>query len=72
MGVFRMLGFGRSESDKRIRELLTKSYDNVEVVGRGTIYIDPKEVAQSKEFQDMGRQLDQLIEIQQKSKTPTT
>jgi len=59
--ILKMLGWKRSASDERIRRLLSNSYENVEVVGRGTIYIDPKEVARSVEFQQMSRQFEQLI-----------
>ena len=59
---FKKLGFGRNPSEERILELLNNSYEQVEVLGRGTIYIDPDEVAKSVEFKEMSRRLDEIIE----------
>ena len=50
MSILRMLGLAPTESDKRLKELVSNSYNSVRVVGRGTVRIDPKEVRQTKEF----------------------
>lgn len=50
MKVLKVLGLAPSSQDKRLKELVDKSYSSVRVVGRGTVRIDPKEVRQSAEF----------------------
>lgn len=46
------LGLAPSESDRKLRDLVNKSYKSVRVVGRGTIVIDPSEVAATPEFKE--------------------
>ncbi|MES2822489.1 MAG: hypothetical protein V4732_02730 [Pseudomonadota bacterium] len=50
MGVLQMLGLSPSKSDYKLRELVKNSYDSVQVVGRGTVKIDPNEVSSSEQF----------------------
>ncbi|MFA6220577.1 MAG: hypothetical protein WC692_12495 [Erythrobacter sp.] len=52
MSVLELLGLAPSERDRRMKELVAHSYQKIEVVGRGTIKIDPEEVRSSKEFRD--------------------
>lgn len=51
MSLLSFLGLAPSESDKELIQLVIRSYRNVQVVGRGTIKIDPDEVMKSEEFQ---------------------
>lgn len=62
MGFFRFLGLAPSKNDERLKELVSKSYRSVRVVGRGTIRIDPKEVGQSEEFKRARQQARAIVE----------
>jgi len=50
MSVLKMLGLGPSKSDEKLKELVSRSYQSVRVVGRGTIKIDPQEVRKTEQF----------------------
>lgn len=52
MGILKALGLAPSERDKKLKELVTRSYTSLRVVGRGTVTIDPREVRLSKEFRE--------------------
>lgn len=40
----------RKQKDELLKQLINNSYESVQVVGRGTINIDPKEVRNSENF----------------------
>ncbi|ADE16117.1 conserved hypothetical protein [Nitrosococcus halophilus Nc 4] len=61
MKVFKILGLGPNEDDKRLKELVNKSYKSVKVVGRGTIRIDPKEVRETEEFKKARKQAKAIV-----------
>lgn len=42
--------FKPTENDRKLIELVKNSYKSLQVVGRGTIKIDPKEVRNTEEF----------------------
>ena len=52
MGILKALGLAPSERDKKLTELVTRSYTSVRVVGRGTVNIAPREVRLSDEFKE--------------------
>lgn len=52
MSIWQILGLSPSESDKKLKELVSNTYTNVNVVGRGTVNIDPVEVRKSREFKE--------------------
>jgi hypothetical protein len=61
MSLLRILGLAPSERDERIKDLISGSYASVEVVGRGTVQIDPREVRDSDEFQQARRQAKAIV-----------
>lgn len=50
MDISRFFDFIRSDEDQKLRALIKNSYSNVQVVGRGTVLVDPTEVRNSEEF----------------------
>lgn len=50
MSLLNWLGFVPSEEDKKLKQLIQNSYSSVQVVGRGTVKIDPNEVSRTPEF----------------------
>ena len=48
--MLRFMGLAPSERDLKLRKLVSSSYESVRVVGRGTVMIDPKEIAESESF----------------------
>lgn len=50
MDISRFFDFLRSDEDQKLRDLIKNSYRNVQVVGRGTVLVDPTEVRNSDEF----------------------
>ena len=50
MDISRFFDFIRSDEDQKLRALIKNSYSNVQVVGRGTVLVDPTEVRNSDEF----------------------
>lgn len=50
MSIFKVLGLAPSERDNKLKELVSRSYASVRIVGRGTVNIDPQEVRRSDEF----------------------
>lgn len=50
MSLFSWLGLTPSDADKKLKQLVQNSYESVQVVGRGTVKIDPQEVRNSVEF----------------------
>jgi hypothetical protein len=48
--ISRFFDFIRSDEDQKLRALIKNSYSNVQVVGRGTVLVDPTEVRNSDEF----------------------
>jgi hypothetical protein len=56
-----MFGLAPSESDKELIRLVNNSYNSLQVVGRGTIKIDAKEVYQSPEFQILRAKAKKII-----------
>ncbi len=52
MRILKALGLAPSERDKKLKELVSRSYSSVQVVGRGTVKVDPREVRLSDEFKD--------------------
>jgi hypothetical protein len=48
------------EDDKKLKDLVNNSYKSVRVVGRGTVRIDPKEVAASEEFKKARKEVRDL------------
>jgi len=57
----KMLGLAPNKDDKRLKELVNKSYKSVKVVGRGTIRIDPKEVRETEEFKKARKQAKAIV-----------
>ena len=55
-------GLAPSKNDKKIQKLVTNSYKNVRVVGRGTVKIDAAEVRKSSEFQAACKHARGLVE----------
>lgn len=56
------LGLHPSERDKEMKQLVENSYKSIRVVGRGTIKIDPKEVASTEEFKHAQEQAKLIVE----------
>ncbi|EIU0497351.1 hypothetical protein L3008_004694, partial [Escherichia coli] len=48
--IARFFGFAPDESEMKMIEEIRNSYKSLEVVGRGTVRIDPKEVRQDPAF----------------------
>ncbi len=62
MSLFlKMLGLAPSDKDEKLRELVAQSYKSVQVVGRGTITIDPSEVSQSQEFKNARAEAREIV-----------
>jgi hypothetical protein len=57
----KILGLAPDKDDKRLKELVNKSYKSVKVVGRGTIRIDPKEVRETEEFKKARKQAKAIV-----------
>lgn len=55
------LGLAPSEHDIKLRELVNKSYKSVRVVGRGTVMIDPAEVAATPEFKAARKRAGEIV-----------
>lgn len=55
------LGLYPSQRDLELRQLVHNSYRTVRVVGRGTIKIDPSEVANTPQFQQARRKCKQFV-----------
>lgn len=49
------------ERDAHLSRMIENSYENIRVVGRGTIQIDPKEVVESEEFKAAQRQARDIV-----------
>lgn len=62
MGILKALGLAPSERDKKLKELVARSYVSVRVVGRGTVNIDPQEVRLSDEFKQARKQAKAIVE----------
>ena len=60
--VLKVFGLGPSKGDKRIKNLVNNSYSSVQVVGRGTVKIDVKEVRNSTEFKRASAQAKAIVE----------
>ncbi len=56
------IGFAPSKSDLELQQLVNRSYESVEVVGRGTVRIDPKEVISTKEWKEARQQAKSVVE----------
>lgn len=63
MGFLKALGLAPSENDRKLKELVSRSYASVKVVGRGTVTIDPREVRESEEFKQARRQAREIVGI---------
>lgn len=50
-----------SEQDQKLKQLVDGSYTSVRVVGRGTVKIDPEEVASSLEFKEARRKAREIV-----------
>jgi hypothetical protein len=61
MSIWQILGLSPSESDKKLKALVGNTYTNVNVVGRGTINIDPVEVRNSSEFKEAQKQAKAIV-----------
>ncbi|MCL6381632.1 MULTISPECIES: hypothetical protein [Pectobacterium] len=48
--IAKFFGFAPDESEMQMIEEIRNSYKSLEVVGRGTVRIDPKEVRQDPAF----------------------
>lgn len=46
-----LLGLAMTEKERKMKEMVDKSYESLRVVGRGTVKIDSSEVRNSKDFQ---------------------
>lgn len=60
--LLKLLGLAPSQRDLELKELVENSYRSVQVVGRGTIKIDPQEVRRSPEFQAALRQARAIVD----------
>lgn len=56
------LGLAPSKRDEELRKLISNSYTSIEVVGRGTIKIDPKEVSATESFKRARQQAKSIVE----------
>ena len=56
------LGLAPSDSDIKLRDLVNKSYKSVRVVGRGTIKIDPGEVAATPAFKEAREKAGKIVQ----------
>lgn len=56
-----MLGLAPSKNDRELIELVGNSYKDVQVVGRGTVKINPAEVSSSKEFKAARARAKQIV-----------
>ncbi|HEY1028611.1 MAG TPA: hypothetical protein VGE28_13425 [Pseudomonas sp.] len=61
MGILKALGLAPSERDTKLKELVSGSYASVQVVGRGTVKIDPREVRLSDEFKQARKQAKAIV-----------
>lgn len=62
MSILAALGLAPSKNDEKLKDLVTKSYSSVRVVGRGTVKIDPKEVRESQEFKKAREQAKTIVD----------
>lgn len=60
---YSVLDFFSVETDNYIKTLVKNSYNSLRVVGRGTVRIDPKEVAKTKEFFATKQRAAEIINI---------
>lgn len=56
------IGLSPSKSDLALQQLVNSSYESVEVIGRRTIRIDPKEVISTKEWKEARQQAKSIVE----------
>lgn len=59
--ILSRLGLAPSVEDLKLKNLVENSYSSVQVVGRGTVQIDPNEVRHSEEFQRALRQAKAIV-----------
>lgn len=64
------LGLAPSAQDIKLRELVNKSYKSVRVVGRGTVMIDPAEVAATPEFKQARKQAGEIVRAHTAKRRP--
>lgn len=60
--ILQYIGLAPTEHDKQIKLLVDNSWNSLQVVGRGTITIDPSEVSNSPEFKQAQLDAKQLFE----------
>lgn len=60
---YSILDFFSVETDNYIKTLVKNSYNSLRIVGRGTVLIDPKEVAKTKEFIAAKQRAAEIINI---------
>ncbi len=65
--LLRVLGLAPSDRDREIMQLVKGSYKSVQVVGRGTIKIDPQEVLETPEFQHALKLAKEIVDSQRRS-----
>ena len=65
--LLRFLGLAPSDRDREIMQLVKGSYKSVQVVGRGTIKIDPQEVLETPEFQHSLKLAKEIVDSQRRS-----
>lgn len=56
------IGLSPSKSDLALQQLVNSSYESVEVIGRGTVRIDPKEVMATESFKSARQQAKSIVE----------
>ncbi|WP_081606883.1 hypothetical protein [Asticcacaulis benevestitus] len=61
MALFRIMGWAPTKADTTLKNLVGSSYRSVEVVGRGTIKIDPEEVRETDEFKEASERAKAIV-----------
>jgi hypothetical protein len=59
--LFIWLKLAPSTSDLALKDLISKSYNSIEVVGRGTINLDPVEVTSTDEWKLARQQAKEIV-----------
>lgn len=60
--ILRVLGLNPTKEDVKLKQLVDNTYQSVSVVDRGTIRIDPTEVAATQEFKNARKKAKALFE----------
>lgn len=66
MNIFRL--FSESDEKKKLRKLLKDHADRgIEIVGDGTVSLDPEKIVESKEYQRFTEEMERYAEFSDRS-----